>query len=122
MSIDESLSDAARKLIARSWADPEFKKQLLKDPKKHLGDAGLLEPNILSNPLTKVAVYEGAKRPPWAEQFPHLWLPPKPVLGNTVTEEMLGDAVESLLRACSAVPHSPMTTCCCDITVAPRIF
>lgn len=119
---EDKLTDSARKLIARAWADPEFKQQLIKDPKRHLAEAGLLEDNLFTDPAVNVTVYEGPRKASWEVPFPSLWLPPKPQLGESVTDELFAEATEFLLRACSAVPNSPMTTCCCDITVAPRIF
>lgn len=119
---EDTLTDSARKVIVRAWADPEFKQQLIRDPKKHLAEAGLLEANLLADPATNVTVYEGPKKSSWETSFPSLWLPPKPELGANVNDELLAEATQFLLRGCSAVPYSPMTTCCCDITVAPRIF
>ncbi|WP_391486681.1 hypothetical protein ACD631_16270 [Alteromonas macleodii] len=119
---EEQFKNSARNLITKAWADPEFKDQLIQDPKYHLEAYGLLEKAIAEDPNVTVTIYEGERKASWELDFPNFWLPPKPDLGEEITEVTLTQSIEYLMRACSAVPHSPISTCCCDITIAPKIF
>jgi hypothetical protein len=109
--------DAVRRIIARAWADPDFKANLINDTKRCLEEGGV------SCDSRRWEVVEGSEPRKSTEDVAFFHLPPSPFSTDAVTDEQLLN-IETL-AACTAHASqcpSPMTTCCCDITVAPSLF
>src|SRR6266436_7939012 len=108
--------DAVRKLIARAWADPGFKQELIEDPEAKLNEAG-----ISHDGLRKWRVFEGDEPPVSNSEVAYFFLPNPPCEGGRSEEELLrlasGPGVTSIAQC-----KTNMDTCCCDITVAPKLF
>jgi hypothetical protein len=113
---DQSRRDAMRRLVGRAWADPEFMEQLRRNPKRYLAEAGLLEANIVEDHTRTVRIVEN---PADAKDPLDFILPARPSFGDELTEDQLDRALERMDPTAS---NTPMTTCCCDITVAPSVF
>jgi len=115
------MKEAARDLIAKAWADPDFEQQLVDQPKICLAQAGLLEPGLVNDPACTVSVVRDVAHlnsDPSAFIF---HLPERPSLGNKLSEADLERAIERLARS-TVQTQSPMSTCCCDISIAPNSF
>jgi hypothetical protein len=108
-------ANAVMKLIGRAWANPEFREQLVADPKRYLVEAGVLT----ADDSRTVKVIEGPKGEPDTSSTVYFLLPPRP------PSVELGELSEAQLHKLH--PYGPgagvsPTSCCCDITVAPRLF
>lgn len=116
MLMNDEHSEALRALIGKAWANPEFKAQLINDPKQHLVNAGLIDASTLDDPLQIVRVHEGNLPAKTNDDELTFWLPTPPVAGGKLTDDLLEKAVQALEKG----PY--VKTACCDITVAPSVF
>lgn len=110
--------DAFRSIVGKAWADPAFMVELRNDPKRVLGAAGVLEQNIVNDPGRNVKIVD--RHEDAVDQL-HVFIPPRPSLGGDMAEEQVAIAFERLSMG-PATMSNGVTSCCCDISVAPRLF
>jgi hypothetical protein len=119
------IKDEARKLIARAWADVDFKAALIKNPRQVLAQAGLLEPEVRDDPSWNVAIVEGDSpdqvRKEAKSKIMEFWLPRRPTLAAEISDEQL-ERASSLMATLGCPPTMTPTSCCCDVTAAPSVF
>jgi hypothetical protein len=118
---NEGHRDRMRSLIARAWADPEFMGQLRKDPKRQLADAGLLDPKLAADPHYHLRMVD---RPEDIKSANDFFFMPRPSSGGEISDDQFTRALSQMDPQTNDVyPNcSSLTTCCCDITVAPPVF
>ena len=109
--------DALRKLISRAWADPDFKRSLISDPVRVLTAAG-----IAIDEERQWKVVEGDHAPVSDTTNAYFYLPLPPSDSSISDDELMRMSNAASCSSFTTNCRTNLHTCCCDITVAPRLF
>ena len=92
---------AYARVIAMAWKDPNFKKKLLKDPRKVLARHGIVVPDNV-----QVKVEDGEHQLIWDPRpLLVLPLPPLPASITSLSDEDLDDESFAAIRCCCPPPE-----------------
>ena len=90
----KEMSSAWSKIVARAWADEEFKRQLIKNPQEVFKEYGIAQKGV------QYKIHENTERET------HLLLPPAPAEG--MSEEQLRQVAAGLFDSMSTMGTASM--------------